>query len=255
MFYDEFADSYDEMIDWQARLEYEKLYFSKLFKKYGVKRILDVACGTGMHSILFNKMGYRVVGIDNSPGMLEQARRNAKEHGAKGLRFIEASLTSLPEVVKGRYEAIVCLGNSLPHLVDDQDIVKALSDFYSILRTGGILIMQIVHFDHYLDSAESAVAVVDGFRYGKPVTFRRHYEFKGTKVIFHVSVYERDSRDLLENYSTPINAIRRELLETFMEKVGFGDIQFYSDLAMNPLTQGAKSLVTLAQRTKDQPAN
>lgn len=251
MFYEELADSYDEMIDWQARLEYEKEKFEKLFKQFGVKKILDAACGTGMHSILFSGSGFKVVGADNSQAMLAQARINAKEHGEKGIRFVQADFVNLTAVVRGRFDAVVCLGNSLPHLVEDQDIIKALKEFYSLLRTDGLLIMQIVHFDHYLDSSESAVAVTEGIRDGRPVTFRRHYEFKGTKVIFHVSVYDRESRELLETFSSPLNAIRKELLETFMEKVGFANIQFYHDLGLKPLSPEDKSLIVIAIRPKD----
>lgn len=39
--------------------------------------ILDVACGTGRHSIEFARRGFRVTGLDLSEGMLEVARRNA----------------------------------------------------------------------------------------------------------------------------------------------------------------------------------
>lgn len=251
MFYDGFADIYDEMIDWEARLAQEQEHFHSLFQKHGVKRILDVACGTGMHCIMFAKMGYKVVGADNSPSMLEFAKKNATKAGVKGVKFVEGEFTTLTQSVKRPFNAIVCLGNSIPHLVNDDDIVVALREFYELLRPSGLLVIQTVHFDHYLDCSESAVAVTEGHRDGRPVTFRRHYEFKGTKLVFHVSVYDGGSRELLENYSSPINPIRRERLETFLEKVGFSDIEFFHNIAGETLTSESKSMVCLAIRPKD----
>ncbi len=250
MFYDGFANSYDDMVDWEKRLAFEGKYFDKLFKHYGIERILDVACGTGRHSILFAKLGYKVVGVDNNEVMLGLASKNAKESGVKGLRFQSSEMSELSDTVKGKFNAIVCLGNSLPHLVDDGDVLKALRHFHKLLRPGGLLLLQTVYFDHYLDSADSAVAVRDGVRNGRPVTFRRHYEFKGTKVIFHVSIYDRNSRDLLEGFSSPLNPIRRELLETFLEKVGFAGMQFFEDISLKPLTQESRSLIAFSFKPK-----
>jgi hypothetical protein len=105
-----------------------------------------------------------------------------------------------------------------------------------------------VHFDHYLDSADSAVAVSEGIRNGREVTFRRHYEFKGTKVIFHVSIYDRGKRELLENYNAPLNAIRKDLLQTFLENVGFTTITMCRDFSMAPIKDKDRSLVVFARR-------
>lgn len=251
MFYDEFADSYDEIVGWHLRLDNECKQLIALFKRHGIKDVLDVGCGTGMHVIKLSKKGYNIVGVDYSPGMLAQARINAKEFKAKGLKFISGEFTRITRAVKGPFDAIICMGNSLPHLVDDDNIRITLAYFFKLLRPGGMFALQTVHFDHFLDSPESAVAVTDGIRHGRPVTFRRHYEFKGTKLIFHVCVYDANSRELLESFSSPINAIRKELLELFLEKGGFESIQYFSDLGLQPISEESKNLACLAFRPKE----
>ena len=40
---------------------------------------LDLCCGKGRHSILLNKMGYKVDGIDLSKNSIEQALREKKK--------------------------------------------------------------------------------------------------------------------------------------------------------------------------------
>jgi len=41
----------------------------------GYKRVLDVCCGTGAQLLLLKRSGMKLYGIDNSPFMLEQARK------------------------------------------------------------------------------------------------------------------------------------------------------------------------------------
>ena len=68
---------YDVFVDWDARLSREMPFFESLFERVGVRRVLDVGCGSGMHAVSFAKSGLEVVGVDPSKGMLESARANA----------------------------------------------------------------------------------------------------------------------------------------------------------------------------------
>jgi len=40
-------------------------------------RVLDTACGTGVHTIALAQHGFTVTGADPSPAMVERARQNA----------------------------------------------------------------------------------------------------------------------------------------------------------------------------------
>ncbi len=61
------------------------------------KRILDIGCGTGRHSIELTKRGYKVTGIDLSESLLKRAKEKAaalnlridfQQHDARNLPFI-----------------------------------------------------------------------------------------------------------------------------------------------------------------------
>ena len=92
------------------------------------------------------------------------------------------------------------------------------------------------------------MAVTEGTRRGQKVIFRRHYEFKGTKVIFHVSVYDRFRRELVENFNAPLNAIRKDLLMNFMERAGFVDVSVSRDFSGVPVEDKDRSLVLFARK-------
>ena len=46
-----FVEKWDSLIDWEKRAESEGNFFIDLLRKRGVKSVLDVATGTGFHSV------------------------------------------------------------------------------------------------------------------------------------------------------------------------------------------------------------
>ena len=83
--FDDLTDVYEAMIDWPKRLNAEAPFFRRLFEKHNVKRVADVACGTGRHAAMFHSWGLEVEGSDISPNMIDRARETFREPA--GLRW------------------------------------------------------------------------------------------------------------------------------------------------------------------------
>ena len=79
-FYEDFIDKYDILVSWENRRRRETAFFKTIFKKNNVKSVLDCACGTGLHVIMFNEMGLNSSGSDLSPAMVRRAKENAKKY-------------------------------------------------------------------------------------------------------------------------------------------------------------------------------
>ena len=54
-------------------------FFVKLLREHGARSVLDVATGTGFHSVRLLREGFEVVSVDGSPNMLARAFKNARE--------------------------------------------------------------------------------------------------------------------------------------------------------------------------------
>lgn len=147
---EQFVDKWDELIDWDARAEGEGDFFIQVLKERGAQRILDVACGTGFHSIRLLKEGFDVVSADGSMEMLVKAFENARKRGLL-LRTVLADWRWLNRDVYGRFDAVICLGNSFTHLFNERDRRKSLAEFYSALRHDGSLILDQRNYDQILD--------------------------------------------------------------------------------------------------------
>lgn len=145
-----FVDKWDELINWEARAESEGTFFIDELKRRGKHRILDVAAGTGFHSIRLLEAGFDVITADGSPEMLVKAFRNGNERGHI-LRTVQADWRWLNRDIHMKFDAVICLGNSFTHLFNERDRRKALAEFYACLRHDGILILDQRNYDLILD--------------------------------------------------------------------------------------------------------
>ncbi len=146
----EFVDKWDELIDWEAREASENNFFINELRKRGKHKVLDAATGTGYHSVKLLKAGFNVTSVDGSPMMLAKAFENARKRDHI-LKTVQADWRWLNKDVSGRYDAVICLGNSFTHLFDENDRRKSLAEFYSALRHDGILILDQRNYDIILD--------------------------------------------------------------------------------------------------------
>ncbi|MGH3850058.1 MAG: class I SAM-dependent methyltransferase, partial [Pseudonocardiaceae bacterium] len=151
-----FVEKWDELIDWRRRATSEGSFFVDQLKARGVREVLDVATGTGYHSVRLIESGFEVVSADGSPDMLAKAFENGRTYGGHVLRVVEADWRWLNRDVHGTYDAIVCLGNSFTHLFSERDRRKALAEFYAMLKHDGILIIDQRNYDTILDDGFSS---------------------------------------------------------------------------------------------------
>ena len=145
-----FVEKWDGLIDWDARAESEGQFFIDILRARGKHRVLDVAAGTGFHSVQLMKAGFDVVSADGSAEMLAKAFDNARERGLI-LKTAQADWRWLNKDINGKFDAIVCLGNSFTHLFDEKDRRRALAEFYAALKHDGILILDQRNYDAILD--------------------------------------------------------------------------------------------------------
>ena len=149
-----FVEKWDELIDWEARAQSEGRFFVDILAGRGKKSVLDVATGTGFHSVQLLKNGFDVTSADGAAEMLAMAFQNAADHDLV-LKTVHADWRWLNKDVHGKFDAIICLGNSFTHLHDENDRRRALAEFYAALKHDGILIIDQRNYDGILDDGFS----------------------------------------------------------------------------------------------------
>lgn len=95
--------------------------------------VLDIGCGPGHISRFLAELGVRVVGVDISPGMVDEARRRNPD-----IEFREAAMQSLP-CADGSVAAMVA-PYSLIHIPRDS-VIGVLREFRRVLVPGGSVLL------------------------------------------------------------------------------------------------------------------
>jgi glycine/sarcosine/dimethylglycine N-methyltransferase len=215
-----FVEKWDDLIDWKKRYESEGSFFVDQLKARGVKSVLDVATGTGFHSVRLLEEGFETVSADGSPQMLAKAFENGLEYGGHILRVVHADWRWLNRDVHGEYDAIICLGNSFTHLFSERDRRKTLAEFYAMLKHDGVLIIDQRNYDSILDEGFSSKHTY--YYAGEDVSAEPDYVDEGLARFKYT--FPDKSEFFLNMYPLRKNYTRRLLRE-----VGFQRIDTYGD--------------------------
>jgi glycine/sarcosine N-methyltransferase len=214
-----FVEKWDELIDWEGRAKAEGEFFIEQLRAHGAKKVLDVATGTGYHSVQLRRAGFEVTSVDGSATMLAKAFENAHKRGYI-LRTVQADWRWLNRDVHDLYDAVICLGNSFTHLHNENDRRKALAEYYATLRHEGMLILDQRNYDAILDKQ---IEPSHQFYYcGEDVSAtpehvdqslaRFRYSFSDG-AIFHLNMFP----------------LRKAYVQRLMKEVGFQRVTTYGD--------------------------
>lgn len=143
-----------------------KTFLTTLLRERNALNILDAACGTGVDSIMLIEEGFKLTSADFSDKMLKEACKTRWDRRREPAFFDweieEANWLTLPEDVPkpaGGFDAVLCMGNSFPHLLDDhgdlRDHKKCFKNFEAMLKPGGILIIDHRNYDFILKNGRA----------------------------------------------------------------------------------------------------
>jgi len=155
-FYDSIAERYDEITGGSDRAAAAEAFVREFVPRYSVASAVDAACGTGVYAIALAAAGVDVVGVDVSEGMLRQARERAKT-ASLDIEWLCAPMQSLSDRLDRRFDAVVCMGNSLPHVLTDEEMAATLAGFVLLVGDGGVVVLQLLNYQRVLARQERIV--------------------------------------------------------------------------------------------------
>jgi len=141
-----FGDSYAEMYDLlyaskDYERECERVELAFQAARRPVRTVLDLGCGTGNHSIPLARRGYRVCGVDRSPGMLARARTKAAQSGAAPPEFVSGDVRSMR--LDRRFDACIVMFAVLGYQTTNQEVADTLENIHRHLEPGGIFVCDV----------------------------------------------------------------------------------------------------------------
>lgn len=147
---------YRRLIAWPARIEREWPMLSRVLASGPSRRVLDLGCGPGEHARRMAAEGFEVVGVDASGDMLAQAM---SEPVPENLRFVRGDLREIGAVMEGSFGGAICLGNTLPHLLDRDDLLRMMRGLRERLLPGAPFLLQILNYDRVFALGERSLPI------------------------------------------------------------------------------------------------
>ena len=246
-FYEELAAEYDNMTRFDERLPKERAMLQAWIERYGFQSAIDVACGTGLHTIILAQAGIQVVGADLSNAMLAQAQSHAKQVGVQ-VEWRQASMENVSVHVQKTFDAAFCLGNSLPHLLTSQEFDAAAASFSRLLRPGGMLVIQLLNYTRILSEKERIV----GIHRHDATEYVRFYDFLDPLIRFNVLTIQWQGHQATSTLNaTALYPYQHHEIEAMLRQHGFGEFEWFGDMQFHPFDQEkSPNLVIAAKRTQ-----
>jgi SAM-dependent methyltransferase len=188
------------------RLEFETTlhFLEKYLPRQGL--ILDAGGGPGRYTLELAKRGYQVVLLDLTPANLEFARRQIKRQKLQDrlTRVVEGSLVNLSQFKSESFDAVICLGGPLSHILGEEKRARAISELIRLARQDAPIFVSVMgrlsllaielylfphevempHFKEIRDTGEYQGG--SGFtacHFFLPEELRQAFENKGAKVL------------------------------------------------------------------------
>lgn len=134
-----FADTAD--MAWTDRTEAEVERAMRMLRPQGGERVLDLACGSGRHTLELVRHGFDAVGADISPELLEIARGDAAKEGLE-VEFVEADLRALE--FDAEFDIVLSLNDgAIGYLETDEENLHTFEVISRSLKPGGRHLMQL----------------------------------------------------------------------------------------------------------------
>jgi len=224
----------------------------------GCGPFLDVACGTGSYVLAVAQTHRRAVGIDLSTAMITRAHSRLKSlevtHPRLRAEFAVGDMRRLAGLPDGEFAAAVCIGNSLPHLLNAEDVDACLSELARVLRPGGPLVIQTVNYD-CLDLREPGCRhqLPEIRRQEPPLVFRREYRLRPDGLLdfavrLRLDDEVRSDGPLEMSSTTQLKPWRRAELVSRLAAVGLTEAVAYGGFDLRPHDDQAPALVLVARR-------
>jgi ubiquinone/menaquinone biosynthesis C-methylase UbiE len=114
----------------------QQIHFLKTHFKPG-GYVLDIACGTGRHTIPLSQRVYCMVGLDVSAKLLRIAKQRSK-----GIQLVRGDMRFLP-FKPGAFAAAISMDTSFGYLPSDEDDRVSLIEVQRVLLQGGVFVVDV----------------------------------------------------------------------------------------------------------------
>ncbi|MBL8048570.1 MAG: class I SAM-dependent methyltransferase [Chthonomonas sp.] len=188
--------------------------------------VLDVCCGTGTVSELLADMGYRVLGVDLSAPMIDEAQKRVANHPEQ-LEFIAADAATFAS--ERRFDAAFSFFDSFNYITDLGHLRKVFANIARHLKPGTPFIFDL----NTAYAFEAKMFDQEDTRKRSRVRYKWVGDYDpGTHVIRVNMQFWVDGREFTETHVQ--RAHSEDEIVDLLDAAGFTDIMIYDSYTLSP---------------------
>jgi|LULF01.1.fsa_nt_gb 2-polyprenyl-3-methyl-5-hydroxy-6-metoxy-1,4-benzoquinol methylase len=220
-----YADSTLNSEDLRSQAKYEVSFIKKTLALPKQSIILDVPCGTGRHSYLFAKHGFKVTGVDISESCIEIAK---KQWSHDNCTYQVGDMSNLNDFY-GQYDVVLNLFTSFGYFNTDTQNKKVLKEFYNTLKPGGKLVIHLINRDWLLNVYRENDWCETKDKY---ILNKRSYNSKNHYNEAWMTVVDKKTKEE-KNYYHKCRLYSKGEMVSLLKDVGFKMINVFGDCKGN----------------------
>jgi len=207
---------------------------------------LDIGCGTGTILLAFRNRFSKVYGLDLDEELLKKAEEKGNFLPENNIVFVNGNMLNLDTLaVETSFDAITCLGNTLPHLTGANQVNYFLSMVYQRLTKDGIFVFQIINYDRILAGAIRGLPTIET----QDLTFERYYtEQKPDGIIDFETILSDPAGGRTIRNSVRLKPLQRQEIETGLAFAGFKTYRLFGDYTGAAYTSDSFLLIGICKK-------
>jgi SAM-dependent methyltransferase len=242
-FYDRMAPLYDLIFpDWDASIVRQAGQLAGIIHGrwgLGARSVLDVACGIGTQSIGLARRGFQVTASDLSAGAVERAKIEAQRRGVE-IKFSVCDMRAAHDHYGRQFDVVIACDNSIPHLLNDDEILSALRQMHRCTRPGGGCLITVRDYDR--EERGTGLVKPYGVREsdGKRYVIFQVWDFEGE--VYDLAMYfvadDGGDRPTTQVMRSKYYAIGTGRLLDLMRQAGFASVEHLAGCFYQPVLVG-----------------
>ncbi len=202
------------------------------------RKVLDLGCGRGRHSITLAQRGYQVTGIDLSNKAIEKAKRIA---GQKNLNNVKFFVRDMRDPLPKQFDAIVNLFTTFGYFLEDEENRRVLRNTGKMLNQGGILFLDYLN-PHYVE--KNLVPSESGMY--ENLTYNVTRQIKDG-MVFKTIQFSDDSLDKPVKYRERVKLYDLEWFRDVLTESGYDIIETYGNYEGSPFLVESPRMIIVAK--------
>ena len=240
--YENFARVYDELMDNVPYEEWAQFILNLLQdRKITEGLVLELGCGTGKLMTLLGKVGFDMIGVDNSVEMLQIA----KEKTSQDFLYLLQDMREFE--LYGTVKAVISVCDSVNYITKKEELRKVFALVNNYLDPGGLFVFDMNTIHKYRDVIGDTTIAED--REDGSFIWENSYDQEKNLNVYELALFLPREDGLYEKCEEEHvqRAYSIETIKRMIEKAGMELVAVYDAYTRNPGDENCERLTFIAR--------